>query len=95
MPEQSKQDTLTDLRIRAGLTRRDVALALDVTEKTIYMWETRATTPKMTVAQVERFDPVHPLFASTPGRFAWKGLKPSATSPQQSRRVGLPSGATA
>ena len=54
MVGQGQQDTLMDLRTRAGLTRREVANALGVTEKTIYVWETSANSPKMTVAQVQQ-----------------------------------------
>ena len=54
MVSQGQQDTLMDLRTRAGLTRREVANALGVTEKTIYVWETSANSPKMTVAQVQQ-----------------------------------------
>jgi DNA-binding XRE family transcriptional regulator len=54
MTDQRNQVTLTDLRNRAGLTRREVALELGVTEKTIYVWETSANPPKMTVTQVQR-----------------------------------------
>ena len=54
MTEESNQVTLIKLRNRAGLTRRQVALELGVTEKTIYVWETSANPPRMTVAQVQR-----------------------------------------
>ncbi|MFQ4139024.1 helix-turn-helix domain-containing protein [Nodosilinea sp. PGN35] len=54
MSGQSQQATLMDLRNRAGLTRREVANALGVTEKTIYVWETSENPPKMTVAQVQK-----------------------------------------
>lgn len=54
MVGQEQQDTLMDLRTRAGLTRREVANALGVTEKTIYVWETSANSPKMTVVQVQQ-----------------------------------------
>ena len=54
MPDQNQQATLMDLRTRAGLTRREVATALGVTEKTIYVWETSENSPKMTVAQVQQ-----------------------------------------
>ncbi|MEO1123347.1 MAG: helix-turn-helix transcriptional regulator [Cyanobacteria bacterium J06639_16] len=54
MPDQNQQVTLMDLRTRAGLTRREVATALGVTEKTIYVWETSENSPKMTVAQVQQ-----------------------------------------
>lgn len=54
MTNQSDQVSLMDLRNRANLTRREVAAALGVTEKTIYVWETSAKTPKMTVAQVQK-----------------------------------------
>ena len=54
MAGQEQQDTLMNLRTRAGLTRREVANALGVTEKTIYVWETSANSPKMTVAQVQQ-----------------------------------------
>lgn len=55
MSDQSQQVTLMDLRTQAGLTRREVANALGVTEKTIYVWETSEKPPKMTVAQVQQF----------------------------------------
>ena len=51
---QEQQDTLMNLRTRAGLTRREVANTLGVTEKTIYVWETSANSPKMTVEQVQK-----------------------------------------
>ncbi|MBT9317089.1 helix-turn-helix transcriptional regulator [Leptothoe spongobia] len=54
MASQDQQNTLMDLRTRAGLTRREVANALGVTEKTIYVWEKSANSPKMTVAQVRQ-----------------------------------------
>ncbi|WP_052049640.1 helix-turn-helix transcriptional regulator [Leptolyngbya sp. KIOST-1] len=54
MSDQSQQATLMDLRTRAGLTRREVANALGVTEKTIYVWETSNNSPKMTVSQVQK-----------------------------------------
>lgn len=54
MVGQEQQDTLMDLRSRAKLTRREVANVLGVTEKTIYVWETSANSPKMTVAQVQQ-----------------------------------------
>lgn len=54
MPDQNQQVTLMDLRTRAGLTRREVANELGVTEKTIYVWETSENSPKMTVAQVQQ-----------------------------------------
>ncbi|MEQ8537868.1 MAG: helix-turn-helix transcriptional regulator [Coleofasciculus sp. D1-CHI-01] len=43
-----------ELRNRAGLTRRQVAMELGVTEKTIYVWETSSNPPRLTVAQVQR-----------------------------------------
>ncbi|MBE9111797.1 helix-turn-helix transcriptional regulator [Nodosilinea sp. LEGE 07298] len=54
MSDQSQQARLMDLRTRAGLTRREVANALGVTEKTIYVWETSVNVPKMTVSQVQK-----------------------------------------
>jgi len=54
MPEASNQVTLMELRNRAGLTRRQVAMELGVTEKTIYVWETSSNPPRLTVAQVQR-----------------------------------------
>jgi len=54
MSDQSQQVTLMDLRTRAGLTRREVANALGITEKTIYIWETSDNSPKMTVSQVQK-----------------------------------------
>ncbi|MEO1509449.1 MAG: helix-turn-helix transcriptional regulator [Cyanobacteria bacterium J06633_23] len=54
MVGECQQGTLMDLRSRAGLTRRQVANALGVTEKTIYVWETSEKSPKMTVAQVRQ-----------------------------------------
>ena len=54
MSDQSQQATLMDLRTRAGLTRREVANALGITEKTIYVWETSDKSPKMTVFQVQK-----------------------------------------
>lgn len=55
MFDQGRQVTLMDLRTQAGLTRREVANALGVTEKTIYVWETSDKPPKMTVTQVQQF----------------------------------------
>lgn len=43
-----------DLSTRAGFPRREVANALGVTEKTIYVWETSNNAPKMTVHQVQK-----------------------------------------
>ena len=54
MTEESNQVTLAKLRNRAGLTRRQVAVELEVTEKTIYVWETSSNPPRLTVAQVQR-----------------------------------------
>lgn len=54
MFEESNQVTLVKLRNRAGLTRRQVAAELEVTEKTIYVWETSSNPPRLTVAQVQR-----------------------------------------
>ena len=54
MSDQSQQATLMELRTRAGLTRREVANALGITEKTIYVWETSDNPPKMTVFQVQK-----------------------------------------
>ncbi|MGB7440731.1 MAG: helix-turn-helix transcriptional regulator [Coleofasciculaceae cyanobacterium] len=54
MTEEGNQVTLMKLRTRAGLTRRQVALELGVTEKTIYVWETSSNPPRLTVAQVQR-----------------------------------------
>lgn len=54
MPDQNQLVTLMGLRTRAGLTRREVATALGVTEKTIYVWETSENPPKITVAQVQQ-----------------------------------------
>ncbi|MEQ8538870.1 MAG: helix-turn-helix transcriptional regulator [Coleofasciculus sp. D1-CHI-01] len=54
MTEASNQVTLMELRNRAGLTRRQVAMELGVTEKTIYVWETSSNPPRLTVAQVQR-----------------------------------------
>ena len=54
MTEGSDQVTLSDLRSRAGLTRRQVSIELGVTEKTIYVWETGDNAPKMTITQVRR-----------------------------------------
>jgi DNA-binding XRE family transcriptional regulator len=54
MSDQSQQATLMDLRTRAGLTRREVANALGVTEKTVYVWETSGKPPKMMVSQVQK-----------------------------------------
>jgi DNA-binding XRE family transcriptional regulator len=42
------------LRERAGLTRRQVATDLGVTEKTIYVWETSKNPPRLTAALVQR-----------------------------------------
>ena len=50
----NQQVTLMDLRTRAALTRREVAIALGITEKTIYVWETSQKPPKMTVTQVKQ-----------------------------------------
>ena len=54
MTKASNQVTLMELRNRAGLTRRQVAMELGVTEKTIYVWETSSNPPRLTVAQVQR-----------------------------------------
>jgi len=54
MTGASNQVTLMELRNRAGLTRRQVAMELGVTEKTIYVWETSSNPPRLTVAQVQR-----------------------------------------
>lgn len=54
MTEGSDQVTLSGLRNRAGLTRRQVSMELGVTEKTIYVWETSDNAPRMTVSQVRR-----------------------------------------
>jgi len=54
MTKANNQVTLMELRNRAGLTRRQVAMELGVTEKTIYVWETSSNPPRLTVAQVQR-----------------------------------------
>ncbi len=50
----SDRVTLMALRERAGLTRRQVATDLGVTEKTIYVWETSKNPPRLTAALVQR-----------------------------------------
>ena len=55
MSDSIQPVTLMDLRTQAGLTRREVANTLGVTEKTIYVWETSENSPKMTVVQVQQF----------------------------------------
>ena len=54
MAAEENQATLMELRNRAGLTRRQMAAELGVTEKTIYVWETGPNTPRLTVAQTRR-----------------------------------------
>ncbi len=54
MTEADDQVTLAELRKRAELTRRQVAIALGVTEKTIYVWEMGANEPRMTPAQTKQ-----------------------------------------
>jgi len=49
------EPTLMNLRERAGLTRRQLATAVGVTEKTIYVWESSAKEPKMTPSQIESY----------------------------------------
>lgn len=44
-----------NLRERAGLTRRQLANAVGVTEKTIYVWESSDKEPKMTPSQIESY----------------------------------------
>ena len=53
MLARSEQSTMLELRKRVNLTRRQVAIAIGVTEKTIYIWETTPIEPKMTVLQVK------------------------------------------
>lgn len=54
MTEESNQVTLMELRKRLGLTRRQLAIAVGLTEKTIYIWETKPIEPRMTVVQVKK-----------------------------------------
>ena len=49
------EPTLMNLRERAGLTRRQLATAVGVTEKTIYVWENSDKEPKMTPSQIEAY----------------------------------------
>lgn len=56
MEENSVNElTLMNLRERAGLTRRQLANAVGVTEKTIYVWESNCKEPKMTPSQIESY----------------------------------------
>lgn len=49
------ESTLMNLRERAGLTRRQLANAIGVTEKTIYVWENSPREPKMTPSQIDAY----------------------------------------
>jgi DNA-binding XRE family transcriptional regulator len=55
MSERPNEPTLMGLRERASLTRRQLAEAIGVTEKTIFVWEKGAKEPKMTPSQMQAY----------------------------------------
>jgi len=44
---EEKPITFTDLRKRAGLTQREISIAMDVTVTTVSQWETGARRPRL------------------------------------------------
>ena len=54
MSEEKDQLTLAKLRKRAGLTQRQVADGLGITNKTVSEWERGITEPHLTISQTQR-----------------------------------------
>ena len=52
--EEKEPLTLLQLRERAGLTQRRMAIALDVTDNTVSAWETGRHEPRLTIPQMNR-----------------------------------------
>jgi transcriptional regulator with XRE-family HTH domain len=54
MSEEKDQLTLAKLRKRAGLTQRQVADALGITNKTVSEWERGIGEPHLTIGETQR-----------------------------------------
>lgn len=54
MIEADGQLTLTRLRQQAGLTQQELADALEVTQKTISIWEKGSVEPKLSFRQTKK-----------------------------------------
>ena len=54
MSEEKDQLTLANLRKRAGLTQRQVADGLGITNKTVSEWERGITEPHLTISETQR-----------------------------------------
>ena len=54
MSEEKDQLTLAQLRKRAGLTQRQVADALGITNKTVSEWERGIGEPHLTISETQR-----------------------------------------
>lgn len=54
MFEEKDQLTLANLRKRAGLTQRQVADGLGITNKTVSEWERGITEPHLTISETQR-----------------------------------------
>ncbi|NJL21007.1 MAG: helix-turn-helix transcriptional regulator [Leptolyngbyaceae cyanobacterium SM1_3_5] len=54
MTDEKNQLTLAKLRLRAGLTQRQLADRLGITIKTISVWERGVVEPRLTFAETER-----------------------------------------
>ncbi|WP_348251780.1 helix-turn-helix transcriptional regulator [Leptolyngbya sp. FACHB-1515] len=54
MTEENNQLTLAKLRLRAGLTQRQLADRLGITIKTISAWERGVVEPRLTFTETER-----------------------------------------
>lgn len=52
--EEKDQLTLAKLRKRAGLTQRQVADGLGITNKTVSEWERGITEPHLTISETQR-----------------------------------------
>ena len=54
MPVENNQLTLANLRKKVGLTQRQLADAMGVTNKSISAWERRVAEPHLTIAQTKQ-----------------------------------------
>lgn len=51
---EEKPITFTYLRKRAGLTQREISIAMDVTVTTVSQWETGARRPRLFPEQIQK-----------------------------------------
>jgi len=54
MAKDGKRITFAYLRERAGLTQREISIAMDVTVTTVSQWETGARRPRLFPEQIQK-----------------------------------------